>query len=330
METLKRKPTDHLFQLQTASDFEEATLRVFQFQYANNSVYRAYCQCLNKDICQVKTLQDIPFLPISFFKTHAVKTTDFEPELSFQSSGTTGMQHSLHLIRDAALYRRSLIESFRHFYGDPSEYVFLALLPNYLEQKNSSLIYMMEALMHESGASENGYFLYNHEELYQKLQQLRDKRKKTILWGVTFALLDFAEKHEIDFPELIVFETGGMKGRRKEIVKEELYGRLKAAFHVPDIHSEYGMCELLSQAYSKGGNIFSTPPWMQLRLRSERDPLDGSDSVTTGVINVIDLANLYSCSFIATEDLGRRHPDGIEVLGRLDAAQIRGCNLMVL
>ena len=259
-----------------------------------------------------------------------MKCGDFVPELTFQSSGTTGMERSRHLIRDAILYRRSLLESFRYFYGDPAEYTFLALLPNYLEQQNSSLIYMMEALMEASGASDNGYYLYNHKDLYDKLLQLRDRHQKTILWGVTFALLDFAAQYRLDFPELIVFETGGMKGRRKEMVKEELYAILREAFGVADIHSEYGMCELLSQAYSCGGNVFATPPWMRLRLRSEKDPLDGSDSVGTGVINVIDLANIHSCSFIATEDLGRRHPDGIEVLGRLDSAQIRGCNLMVL
>lgn len=275
-------------------------------------------------------MEDIPFLPISFFKTHEVKTTLFKPALTFRSSGTTGMQQSQHLIKDALLYQHSLKNCFQHFYGSPSDYTFLALLPNYLEQKNSSLIYMMETLMKASGAKDNGYFLYNHEDLYQKLIQLRDNHRKTILWGVTFALLDFAEHYQLDFPELIVFETGGMKGRRKEMVKEELYDILKRAFGVPGIHSEYGMCELLSQAYSTGDNIFATPPWMRLRLRSEKDPLDGSDTVGTGVINVIDLANIFSCAFIATEDLGRRHPNGIEVLGRLDHAQIRGCNLMVL
>jgi len=188
----------------------------------------------------------------------------------------------------------------------------------------------MEALMQESGHPENGYFLYNHEDLYQKLLQLRDNQQKTILWGVTFALVDFIGKYQMDFPQLVVFETGGMKGRRKEMVKEELYAMLRNAFGVPDIHSEYGMCELLSQAYSKGGNVFTTPPWMRLLLRSEKDPLDGSDTVPTGVINVIDLANIYSCSFISTEDLGRRHPQGIEILGRIDHSQTRGCNLLVL
>lgn len=326
METL----INHIFRLQSAADFEETALRIFHFQYANNSVYRTYCQCINSNENDVDSLEDIPFLPISFFKTHEVKCGEFLPELTFQSSGTTGMQHSTHFIKDSKLYRRSLLESFRHFYGEPSNYVFLALLPNYLEQQHSSLVYMMDALMAESGAAENGYYLYNHEDLYQKLIQLRDSQKKTILWGVTFALLDFAEHYQLDFPQLIVFETGGMKGRRKEMVKEELYAVLRKSFGVEDIHSEYGMCELLSQAYSKGGNLFATPPWMQLRLRSEKDPLDGSNSADTGVISVIDLANIHSCAFIATEDLGRRHHQGIEILGRLDHAQIRGCNLMVL
>ncbi|MBR3551504.1 MAG: acyltransferase [Bacteroidales bacterium] len=326
METL----TDHIFHLSSESDFEATALQVFGLQYENNTVYRTYCQHIGKSKENVQTLPDIPFLPISFFKTHDVKTGDFEPELIFRSSGTTGMERSRHLIKDASLYRKSLIESFRHFYGNPSDYVFLALLPNYIEQQNSSLIYMMEELMRESGAKDNGYYLYNHEDMYQKLIQLRDNQQKTILWGVTFALLDFAEQYRLDFPQLIVFETGGMKGRRKEMVKEELYGILRKAFGVTDIHSEYGMCELLSQAYSKGGNIFSTPPWMQLRLRSEKDPFDGSNQMATGVINIIDLANLHSCAFIATEDLGRRHPDGIEILGRMDHSQTRGCSLMVL
>ena len=318
------------FHIHDDTGFEQSALSVFRFQYDNNPVYQAYCQHLSIQKEQVTSLADIPFLPISFFKTHEVKTTSFTPELTFRSSGTTGMTQSQHHIKDENLYRQSLIQGFRHFYGNPSDYTFLALLPNYLEQQNSSLIYMMETLMHESGAPDNGYFLYNHEDLYKKLIQLRDNHRNTILWGVTFALLDFAESYQLNFPELIVFETGGMKGRRKEMVKDELYAILRNAFGVPDIHSEYGMCELLSQAYSHGGNVFATPPWMQLRLRSEKDPLDGSDTVSTGVINVIDLANIYSCSFIATEDLGRRHPQGIEVLGRLDHAQIRGCNLLVL
>lgn len=318
------------FNIQNDDEFAKAALSVFHFQYDRNPIYRSYCMLLHKTKENVGSLAEIPFLPVSFFKTHIVKCGDFTPELVFRSSGTTGMEQSQHFIKDAALYRQSLLEGFRYFYGNPSDYTFLALLPNYLEQKNSSLIYMMETLMHESGSADNGYYLYNHEDLCKKLFQLREKQQKTILWGVTFALLDFVADFQIGFPDLIVFETGGMKGRRKEMVKEELYAILKSAFQVSNIHSEYGMCELLSQAYSKGDNLFATPPWMRLRLRNERDPLDESDTVDTGVINVIDLANLYSCSFIATEDLGRRHEEGIEVLGRLDHAQIRGCNLMVL
>ena len=186
--------TNHIFQLRSAADFEDTALQIFQYQYDHNAVYRAYCQNINVDKNGITSLSKIPFLPISFFKTHAVKCGDFTPELTFQSSGTTGMQHSTHYIKDVKLYRRSLLESFRHFYGEPSDYVFLALLPNYLEQQHSSLVFMMDALMAESCAAENGYFLYNHEDLYQKLVQLRDNQKKTILWGVTFALLDFAEK----------------------------------------------------------------------------------------------------------------------------------------
>lgn len=319
-----------IFHIRNEAEFEKSALCVFRFQFDHNPTYRSYCQLLNVKKEDIHHLEDIPFLPISFFKTHEVKTTPFTPALTFRSSGTTGMQQSKHLIKDAIIYQTSLTEGFRYFYGAPSDYTFLALLPNYLEQKHSSLVYMMDSLMRQSHSKESGYYLYNHEDLYKKLIQLRDNKQKTILWGVTFALLDFAEKYTLDFPELIVFETGGMKGRRKEMVKEELYDTLCKSFGVPDIHSEYGMCELLSQAYSKGGNIFATPPWMKLRLRNEKDPLDGSNTVGTGVINVIDLANIYSCSFIATEDLGRRHPKGIEVLGRLDHAQIRGCNLMVL
>ena len=326
METL----TEQIFHLSSSADFEAAALRVFAYQYAYNSVYHAYCQHIGVQAKSVRTISDIPFLPISLFRTHDVVTGDFLPELTFRSSGTTGMERSRHLVKDAGLYRKSLTESFRYFYGEPSDYVFLALLPNYVEQRNSSLVYMMDVLMHESGAPENGYYLYNHEDMYKMLLQLRDNHKKTILWGVTFALLDFVEHYTLDFPQLIVFETGGMKGRRKEMVKEELYRILQKAFGVTDIHSEYGMCELLSQAYSKGGNVFATPPWMRLRLRSEKDPFDGSDTTDTGAINVVDLANVHSCSFIATEDLGRRSRDGIEVLGRLDHSQIRGCSLMVL
>ena len=321
---------ENIFHTYTDKAFAQKALSVFHFQYVQNPVYREYCQRIHVREDDVLTVEQIPFLPISFFKTHDVKTTDFQPELTFQSSGTTGMTHSHHYIKDKRLYEDSIWHSFHHFYGDPVDYVFLTLLPNYLEQQNSSLIYMMDFLMKKSNHPDNGYYLRNHKDLYDKLLHLQKTGQKTILWGVTFALLDFIEEYRMNFPELIVFETGGMKGRRKEMVKEEVYALLEDAFGVSQIHSEYGMCELLSQAYSCKANRFFTPPWMKLWLRDEKDPLASQSPVKSGVINVIDLANLYSCSFISTEELGRRHEDGsIEVLGRLDSAQLRGCNLLV-
>lgn len=324
-------PLDDIFRNCTDRTFAKKALSVFRFQYANNPVYHEYCRHIHVAEDQVLAPEQIPFLPISFFKTHTVKTTEFEPELTFESSGTAGMARSRHYVKDKRLYEASIWNSFRHFYGNPADYVLLALLPNYLEQQHSSLVYMTDFLMKKSGHPENGYFLRNHKDLYDRLLYLKNAGRKTMLWGVTFALLDFAEEYRLDFPELVVFETGGMKGRRSEMVKEELYVRLKESFGVSQIHSEYGMCELLSQAYSCGRNRFFTPPWMRLWLRDERDPLASQSPVTGGVINVIDLANLYSCAFIATEDLGRQHEDGsIEVVGRLDSAQLRGCSMLVL
>lgn len=322
---------EDIFHSYSDEEFEQMALAIFHFQYLYNKVYREYCHYIHVEESKVRTVNQIPFLPISFFKTHCVQTTDFVPELTFQSSGTTGMSCSHHFIKSMNIYQNSLYQGFKYFYQEPNQYVFLALLPNYLEQQNSSLIFMMDNLMKLSGAPENGYFLHNYGELYQQLIDLQRKGAKTILWGVTFALLDFIEHFHLNFPELIVFETGGMKGRRDEMVKEELYNKLEHAFGVTQIHSEYGMCELLSQAYSHGDNLFFTPPWMRLCLRDEKDPLASISPVSTGVVNVIDFANLYSCSFIATEDLGRKHVNGgIEILGRLDNAQLRGCNLLVI
>lgn len=324
-------PSASVFHTFTPTEFETAAVSVFRFQYCNNPIYQDYCRHIHIAEESVCSLTDIPFLPISFFKTHAIKTTDFEPEMVFQSSGTTGTTPSIHYVKNLKIYEQSLLQSFSFFYGNPEDYVFLSLLPNYLEQTHSSLIYMMNCLMARSGHPENGFYLRNHKDLYQALLRLRQAHQKTILWGVTFALLDFIDHYQLDFPELIVFETGGMKGRRKEMVKEELYLLLEKAFGVPQIHSEYGMCELLSQAYSQQDNIFNTPPWMKLGLRDEKDPLAPISDISTGVINIIDLANLYSCSFISTEDLGRQHPNkGIEILGRIDNSQLRGCNLLVI
>jgi phenylacetate-coenzyme A ligase PaaK-like adenylate-forming protein len=310
-------------------DFEKHALTLFQYQYEQNEVYRSFCNLLKINPKEITTLTQIPFLPISFFKTHQVKTGNFEHEIEFWSSGTTGTETSRHFVKNVALYERAFLHAFEYFYGDPGDYCFLALLPNYLEQKHSSLIYMMNRLISGSKYAESGFYLYNNEELFEKISTLKEKKVKTVLFGVSFALLDFAEKFTIEMPDLMVFETGGMKGRRPEMVKEELHQILCNAFGVKKIHSEYGMCELLSQAYSNGDNLFVTPPWMRLLLRDEKDPLHCTPTLSTGAINVIDFANLYSCAFIATDDLGKRADNGmIEILGRLDAAQVRGCNLM--
>ena len=327
-------------------DFEKHALALFQHQYKHNVVYQSFCDFLNIDKNKISSIEQIPFLPISFFKTHIVKTGDFEPEIEFWSSGTTDVralreqnvralratpQLSRHFIKNASFYERAFLHSFEHFYENPENYCFLALLPNYLEQKYSSLIYMMNRLISGSKYAESGFYLYNFDELYETIIALKGKKIPTILLGVSFALLDFAEKFSFSAPDLVVFETGGMKGRRSEIVKEELHQILCNAFGVKNIHSEYGMCELLSQAYSNGENRFAVPPWMKILLRDEKDPLHCSKNLSTGVINIIDFANIHSCAFIATDDLGKRTENGMfEILGRLDAAEIRGCNLLVV
>jgi phenylacetate-coenzyme A ligase PaaK-like adenylate-forming protein len=310
-------------------DFEKHALALFRYQYENNEIYRTFCNMLKIDTQNVTILTQIPFLPVSFFKTHAVKTGNFEPEIEFWSSGTTKNETSRHLLKDISLYERSFLQSFEYFYGNPRDYCFLALLPNYLEQKHSSLIYMINQLISGSKYAESDFYLYNYEELFAKMNRLKAKKVKTVLFGVSFALLDFAEKYRLSFPNLMVFETGGMKGRRPEIVKEELHKILCNAFGVKKIHSEYGMCELLSQAYSNGDNLFATPPWMKMLLRDEKDPLDCNATLQSGAINIIDFANIHSCAFIATDDLGKISENKmIEIIGRLDAAQVRGCNLM--
>jgi len=320
---------ENIFHPYSDLDFEEHALALFRYQYENNEVYHSFCNILKISIESINTLAQIPFLPISFFKTHQVKTGDFVPDLEFWSSGTTGNETSKHFIKDAALYEHSFWNGFEYFYGDPRNYCFLALLPNYLEQKCSSLTYMMNRFISDSKYAESGFYLYNYEELFEKLAILREKKTKTVLFGVSFALLDFADKFTLYFPDLMVFETGGMKGRRPEMVKEELHQTLCNSFGVKKIHSEYGMCELLSQAYSNGNNLFTTPSWMKLLLRDEKDPFSCNPTLSSGAINVIDFANIHSCAFIATDDLGKRAPNGmIEILGRLDATQIRGCNLL--
>ena len=320
---------ERIFNLQ-AADFEAAALDLFRYQYENNALYRAYTDALHIQPGKVQTITAIPFLPIQFFKTHRVTVGDFEPELVFESSGTTQTVNSRHLVKDASLYERSFITAFELFYGPVSDYVVVGLLPSYLERKHSSLVVMVQEMIRRSGRAGSGFYLYEHENLYTQLQELEARGQKVLLIGVTFGLLDFAEKYTLSLEHTIVMETGGMKGRREEWTREQVHAFLQQRLGVSAVHAEYGMTELLSQAYSAGKGIFTTPPWMKVLLRDENDPFQLFTGRATGVINVIDLANVYSCAFIATEDIGRMQDDGsFEVLGRLDNSALRGCSLMV-
>lgn len=319
-----------IFSIRNEEEFSKAALDIFRHQAANCVPYSQFIANLNIDPDQVKDVQHIPYLPISFFKSHRIVSNTNEEEIIFSSSGTTGMVQSRHFVTDLKLYDQSFNQAFEQFYGKVEGACLLALLPSYLERDGSSLIYMVDALLKQSKHPDSGYFLHNHEDLYHKLTALKNAGQQTILIGVTYALLDFLELYQLDFPELIVMETGGMKGKRKEMVREELHEILKSGFGVNAIHSEYGMTELLSQAYSSGNGIFDFPNWMRVVLRDTNDPLTLLNADQTGGINVIDLANINSCSFIATQDLGRLLPGGsFEVLGRFDNADIRGCNLLV-
>ncbi|RYE28344.1 MAG: acyl transferase [Sphingobacteriaceae bacterium] len=319
-----------IFSIANEVQFLENALQVFRFQAENCAVYKSYLGFLKIDPQQINTLEAIPFLPIEFFKTNPVISNHNQPEVIFSSSGTTGMTTSQHLVTDVSWYQNSFRKGFELFYGDIKDYAFLALLPAYLERSGSSLIYMVEDLIAATTTQNSGFYLYNEEELYQQLLHLQQIKQSTVLIGVTFALLDFIEKHQLDFPELILMETGGMKGRRKEIIREELHDQLCKGFGVPAIHSEYGMTELLSQAYSLGEGLFNCVPWMKVLIRDTNDPFTILPDGKTGGINVIDLANINSCSFIATQDLGKIHPNQMfEVLGRFDFSDIRGCNLLV-
>lgn len=315
----------------TEVDFEATALEVFAFQYENVKVYRQYCDSLKQNPGNVKGISQIPFLPIEFFKTHTVIAEDKTAAKTFESSRTTGQISSKHQVVDLSLYQESFLKCFQQFYGNVNEYVIIALLPSYLERNNSSLVYMAKELIERSGQNASGFFLNELDKLYDWLDVLKTSKRKVILLGVTFALLDFAAKYKIDSPDLIVMETGGMKGRREELTREEVHLQLKNSFGVIHIHSEYGMTELLSQAYSKGDGVFQSPPWLKIFTRDMYDPLRLQEENKTGVINVIDLANLYSCSFIATGDLGKVNFNGtFEVLGRIADAEVRGCNLMVV
>jgi phenylacetate-coenzyme A ligase PaaK-like adenylate-forming protein len=328
---MKQIDTHRIFNIANADEFDTSALDVFRFQYEGNKVYRDFCDHLKKSPENVSHHQEIPFLPISFFKTHQVVSSQQEPQTIFTSSGTTQSTTSKHLVPDIQLYEESFLKAFELFYGKPEEFCVLALLPSYLEREGSSLIYMVNSLIERSEHPNSGFYLHNLKELHQKLQELEQKNTQTLLIGVSFALLDLAEQFPLSLKNTIVMETGGMKGRRKELIREELHYILKKGLGVEKIHSEYGMTELLSQGYSKGNGIFQTPPWMKIITRDTEDPLTIQPNGKTGGINVIDLANLYSCSFIATQDLGKTHPNGtFEVLGRFDDSDIRGCNLMVL
>lgn len=311
--------------------FEDTALALFHYQYQNNDLYKAFTDALNVKPDNVKTLQQIPFLPIPFFKTHTVLSGSFNHiPLRFESSGTTGEVTSKHYVADETIYRTSLLTGFEEFYGSAKDYTFLALLPSYLERQNASLVHMAKVLMEESNQPHNGFYLNEFDKLVQTLQMLIAEGKKVLLLGVTFALLDFAEQYPMHLQHTIVMETGGMKGRREEMTREQVHSFLKERWHVEHIHSEYGMTELLSQAYALQNGIFNPSATMRVLVRDINDPLDVS-TTGTGCLNIIDLANIHSSSFIATEDIGTIYADGsFMVKGRVDNSALRGCNLMVL
>ena len=323
-------PTD-IFTISSQKQFEKIALKVFRFQHENNPVYHDFCNHLKVDKQKVKSLQQIPFLPIQFFKSHNVLSSTDSIQETFSSSGTTGMTTSKHHVTDITLYEESYRKGFADFYGNIEDYVILALLPSYLERDGSSLIYMVDDLIKLSNNPESGFYLNQYDTLSQKLTELDNSGQNVILIGVTYALLDLVEQYNFSLKNTIIMETGGMKGKRKEMIREELHQLLCDGFGVENIHSEYGMTELLSQAYSLGNGVFECPSWMQILVRDTEDALTYITNGKTGGINVIDLANINSCSFIATQDLGKKNPNNsFEVLGRFDNSDIRGCNLMVL
>lgn len=318
-----------IFHIKNTAEFEEKALAIFQHQLEHNDIYGTYCRLLGST--NPKSVSEIPFLPISFFKSHKVLSSNNPPEVTFTSSGTTGMTTSKHHVTDRSVYDLSLDHSFKETYGNHEDYVILALLPHYLERSGSSLVYMVQRWIEKSNYTASGFYLHDLEKLASILKDLKQQNQKVILIGVTFALLQLAEKFPQELSQTIIIETGGMKGMRKEMIKEELHGILNNAFAKASIQSEYGMTELLSQAYASDGIHFNTPKWMKVLTRDTNDPLSLLDSSKTGGLNIIDLANYNSCSFIATQDLGKVLPDGtFQVLGRFDQSDIRGCNLMAV
>ena len=320
-----------IFGIASQAEFNASALAVFHLQYTHCPIYNQFIKGLGIDVNEINHPSQIPFLPVSFFKSHKVYCAEKQEAIIFESSTTSGSIPSKHYVADLDLYKKSFRQSFRQFYGAVEDYIIIGLLPSYLERQGSSLVYMVNDLIENSGHTASGFYLYDFAALALKLEdEVRKGLKKVLLIGVGFALLDFIENHPMHLPGAIIVETGGMKGRRQELIREELHDRLCKGFGVNLIHSEYGMTELLSQAWSPGGGVFRCPPWMNVMIRDANDPFCLADFGRTGGINVIDLANLYSCSFIATDDLGRMQPDGtFEVLGRFDASDVRGCSLMV-
>lgn len=322
---------DTIFDIQNRKEFESLALKTFKFQYENNITYQTFCNHLNRSPKNVKGIMEIPFLPIQFFKSRQIVATSESSEIIFESSGTTGSSTSKHYVSDLSIYEKSYLKGFQHFYDSIEDYCILALLPSYLERKGSSLIYMADDMIKKSQHPASGFYLNNLKELKTIIEKLENSGTKTLLIGVSFALLDLVEEFNFSLKHTIIMETGGMKGRRKEIIRNELHTILKKGFGVNMIHSEYGMTELLSQAYSKGDGFFQYPPWMRVFTRDTENPLEILAVEKTGGINVIDLANINSCSFIATQDLGKTYKDqSFEVLGRFDHSDIRGCNLMAI
>lgn len=320
-----------IFSISTEKQFNKAALKVFRHQFQENTAYREFCNHLQVDPAQVTSVEAIPFLPIEFFKSRNIVSSTATPQITFTSSGTTGQSTSRHLVTDLSVYEESFRLGFSGFYGNVENYVVLALLPSYLEREGSSLVYMVNDMIKNSNSPESGFYLHDLDALAAKLDRLDKEGENVLLIGVTYALLDLIEKRKFNLRNTIIMETGGMKGRRKEMIREELHNVLRSGFGVSSIHSEYGMTELLSQAYSLGNGRFESPNWMRILIRDTEDPMQYISNGKTGGVNVIDLANYNSCSFIATQDLGKAFSDkSFEILGRFDNSDIRGCNLMVL
>jgi phenylacetate-coenzyme A ligase PaaK-like adenylate-forming protein len=325
---LQKKLIDRVF-LPAGEHFEAVAHEVFLYQYQHVPVYRQFCDSLGKTPAAVHSISDIPFLPVQFFKSHDIIAGGRRAQKVFESSATSGAIPGRHMVADIHVYEQSYLRAFRLFYGEPQGYCFLALLPSYLDRGTSSLLYMADDLIRLSGNALSGFINKDFEELNRRILLAKENGQKIFLLGVTYALLDFAEQYHIDMGDDIIMETGGMKGRRAELTREEIHAILGKAFQANAIHSEYGMTELLSQAYSAGGGIFHCPPWMRVIARDPYDPMSYAGAGKTGALNIIDLANLYSCSFLSVSDLGKVYEDGsFEVIGRMDNADIRGCNLM--